>query len=159
VLSGSWPTVEVDQVQRLRVLAQATRGPMYAEGLVDAELDVVWSIVADLEHSLPKLIPDIRTFTVQDVAGEALTGLAVGTFGQRARFAVRLKPGWCLMQSRFVIGGMAAREEAAGTRFAVLAGVRVPGMAIAYPVLALFGRRLGSRVVGRLRALAENRSL
>jgi hypothetical protein len=35
---------------------------------------------------------------------------AVGTFGQRARFDVDLRPGW--WQSRFLIGGLAAVADA-----------------------------------------------
>ena len=49
-----------------------------------------------------------------------MTARARGRLGQHARFDVVLRPGWCVMQSRFLIGGMAAVPEAGGTRFAFL---------------------------------------
>jgi hypothetical protein len=155
MLTGAWPSVQIDPVQRLRVLAAAVRGPMYGEGLMEADLGAVWSIVSDLEHSLPDLILDVRSFEIESAEGERLTGLAIGRLGQRARFAVRLSSGWCLMQSRFVVGALAARQEAAGTRFAVMAGLRIPGAALMHPLLTPIGRRAGARTVHRLRSLVE----
>lgn len=66
----------------------------------------------------------------------------MGTLGQRARFDVVLRPGWCLMRSRFVLGAMAAvPDPAGGTRFAALGGFRLPGMRPARPLLTLAGER------------------
>jgi hypothetical protein len=48
---------------------------------------------------------------------------------------VVLRPGWCVMQSRFLIGGVAAVPEADGTRFAFLGGLRLPALRLLDPVL------------------------
>jgi hypothetical protein len=63
-----------------------------------------------------------------------MTARARGRLGQRARFDVVLRPGRCLMQSRFLIGGMAAAPEGEGTRFAFLGGLRLPGIPLPDPV-------------------------
>jgi hypothetical protein len=53
----------------------------------------------------------------------------------RVRFDVLLRPGWCWMQSRFLLIGMAARPREAGTLVAPTGGIRVPGRAALVPVL------------------------
>jgi hypothetical protein len=76
-------------------------------------------------------------------------GRAVSVVGHSARFEVVLRPGWCLMQSRHVVGGMAAVPDGEGTRFAVLGASRVvPGRP-----LGPAGRRLGAGMLSRLRGL------
>jgi len=62
---------------------------------------------------------------------------------------VTLRPGWCLMQSRFVIGGMAAVPQGPGTLFAGCGGLRLPGGRLL--VAAVGGDRGAQRVVRRLR--------
>jgi hypothetical protein len=61
--------------------------------------------------------------------GDRLEALAGGRLGQRARFDVVVRPGWCWMQSRFLLGGLAVTPEAGGTctRFAFMGGLRFPG--------------------------------
>ena len=54
------------------------------------------------------------------------------------------------MQSRFLIGGMAAVPEAGGTRFAFLGGLRLPGMRLLDPVLRPAGQPLALRPIRRL---------
>jgi hypothetical protein len=59
------------------------------------------------------------------------------------------------MQSRFLIGGMAAVPEAEGTRFAFfgglrLPGMRLPGMRLLDPVLRPAVRPLALRPIRRL---------
>jgi hypothetical protein len=137
--------VEVDAVRRLRVLAAARRAPLYAEDLFQVPYDRVWAAAADLESSLPVLVRPMRSFTMLD----ASTGRAVSRLGHRARFDVVLRPGWCLMQSRYVIGGMAAVAEGEGTRVAVLGASRV----LRTGALAPVGRRLGVSMLARLRSL------
>ena len=68
-----------------------------------------------------------------------------------------LRPGWCMMQSRFLIGGMAAVPEAGGTRFALLGGLRLPGMRLLDPVLRPAVRPLALRPIGRLEDLLRAR--
>ena len=55
-----------------------------------------------------------------------------------------------MMQSRFLIGGMAAVPEARGTRFSFLGGLRLPGMRLLDPVLRPAVRPLALRPIGRL---------
>jgi hypothetical protein len=54
------------------------------------------------------------------------------------------------MQSRFLIGGMAAVPEGAGTRFAFLGGLRLPGAKLLDPVLRPAVRKLALRPIRRL---------
>jgi len=124
----SWPIAEFDPVRRLRVIAATTPSATIHERVLDARLDQVWAVAADLEGELAQwLFPDIRTvrFT-HSTEPEPAVATVIGHSGLRARFDVVLQPGWCLMQSRFLIGGMAATPEQAGerTRFAFLGGFR-----------------------------------
>lgn len=143
-----WPVADLDDVRRMRVLAAAIPGASYAEEHLDIPFDRLWSYVADLETSLPALITDIRSFRVLDASGEHLTARAVGLLGNRGRFDVTLRPGWCLMQSRFVIGGMAAVPQGAGTLFAGCGGLRIPGGRV---LTAAVGDRGARRIIRRLR--------
>jgi hypothetical protein len=128
-MTETWPVAELDPVRRLRVLARSLPGTSYDEILLDVPFERVWATAADLERQMPLLITDIRRFTVTGVAGERLEAHARSPLGLRARFDVVLRPGWCFMQSRFLIGGLAATPEGEGaTRFAFCGGLRVPGL-------------------------------
>ena len=96
------------------------------------------------------MITDLRSFEIVSDRGECLTADARGRLGQRARFDVVLRPGWCVMQSRFVIGGMAAVAEPEGTRFALLGGLRVPGARLIDPLIRPAAARLARRPINRL---------
>src|SRR4051794_26373395 len=50
----SWPTVDLDPVRRLRVLAAAIPGAAVAESVLDAPFDDVWSAATDFENAVPK---------------------------------------------------------------------------------------------------------
>lgn len=151
-MTQSWPAVDVDAVQRLRVMAAATDAPMYVEEVIDAPFDAVWSVASDLEGELPKLVRAMRSFTILDREADTMTARAVSTVGHRADFDVVLRPGWCLMQSKYVIGGMAAVAEGDRTRFAVLGASRVVKGAAAGRVLSPAGRNMGRSMLRRLRA-------
>jgi hypothetical protein len=142
-----WPVAELDDIRRLRVLAAAAPGVVYAEEYLDIPFDRVWDFVSDLERSIPALITDVRSFRVTVVDDTRSTARAVGLLGNRGVFDVMLRPGWCLMQSRFVIGGMAAVPEGRGTRFAGCGGLRIPGSRL---VTAAVGERGVHRVIRRL---------
>lgn len=119
-----WPVAEFDPVRRLRVIAAATPGAALHERVLDEPFDTVWAVAADLEGELPRwLFADIRAVRVSPTGSEARV---VGHSGLRARFDVVLRPGWCLMQSRFLLGGMAAAPEGGATRFAFLGAFRGP---------------------------------
>jgi len=149
-VNQDWPVTELDPVRRMRVLAAATPGVAYAEKLIPAPFGAVWETASDLEHELPRMVTDLRSFEITSVRGERMTGHARGRLGQRARFDVVLRPGWCVMQSRFLIGGMAAVPEGEGTRFAFLGGLRLPGIRLLDPILRPAARPLARRPISRL---------
>ncbi|MGW2251682.1 hypothetical protein ACWCXH_15985 [Kitasatospora sp. NPDC001660] len=141
---ANWPTVELDPVRRVRVMAAAAGdAPMFAERHCAASFDEVWSVASDLERELPRMVTALRSFEVGPAAdgGPRLTGLATSSVGHRERFDIVLSPGWCLMQSRVLLGGTAAAPEAGGTRSALRASLRLPGPA---PAQRLLGRLVRS---------------
>lgn len=139
----------LDPVQRLRVLGACLHAPMFAEAFLARSVETVWQAAADLER-LPGLIPAIREFRVLDSEKEPMKALAVSRLGRHVHFDVVLRSGWCVMQSRFAVRGMAAVAEKGGTRFAVLGGVRMPFARPIRPLLAPLGRWNGGRTVRRL---------
>ncbi|MGW0749848.1 hypothetical protein [Streptomyces sp. NPDC002587] len=149
-MNDSWPVAELDAVRRLRVIARTTPGAAFAEDLLAAPFDRVWDLVRDLEGQLPRLVTDIRSFSVTSAAGERLEARARSPLGMRARFDIVLRPGWCLMQSRFVVGGMAAVPEGAGTRFAFFGGLRLPGIEPVDRALRPLMAPLAAKALGRL---------
>ncbi len=153
----SWPIAEFDPVRRLRVLAAATPGATIHERVLDARLEQVWAVAGDLEGELAQwLFPDIRTVRLTyPTEPEQAVATVIGYSGLRARFVVVLQPGWCLMQSRFLIGGMAATPEQADgrTRFAFLGGFRGPLRPVtllARPLADPAGRRALDRFTERV---------
>ncbi|MEU8029391.1 SRPBCC family protein [Streptomyces sp. NPDC049099] len=131
-----------DPVLRLRVLAAGLHAGLYAEEHLALPYDRVWTVVADLEAELPHLVPFLREFRVPPGDPDRKRALAVGRSGLTESFEVRLSPGWCLMQSRLIVGGMAAVPEAGGTRFAVLGATRPTALR---PAQWIYGRLLGER--------------
>jgi hypothetical protein len=154
-MSQTWPAAELDPVRRLRVLAAATGAGLLVEAVLPLPLDRVWAVAADLERELPRLLPDVRDLRVTAAQGDRLEALARGPLGTRARFDVVLRPGWWLMQSRFLLGGMAATPVPEGTRVAFLGDLRLPGFWLLRPALAPLTRRYGRRVLERLEGRAR----
>ncbi|MGV9263910.1 SRPBCC family protein [Kitasatospora sp. NPDC003701] len=131
-----WPVAGFDPVRRLHVIAAVTPGAAVRETLLDAPFDRVWAAAADLEDGLPRWLPDIREVRLAAPReGGRRQALVIGRSRLRARFDVELEPGWCLMRSRFLLGGMAARAEPDGTRFAFLGAFRVPAGGVVGGVL------------------------
>lgn len=153
-----WPVAELDPVRRLRVIAATTPGTSIHETVVAAPLESVWAVAADLENELPRwLFPDIRSITLtRTTDGNRPQARAIGYSGLRARFDVVLRPGWCLMQSRFLLGGMAATDEGGATRFAVLGGFRGPLRLLA-PVALPISARSGTRALTRFTERVDRR--
>jgi len=140
--TDDWPAVDLDPIRRLHVLAASVRFPVFLEEIVlPAMVDQVWSIAGDLEHELPRCLPTVSSIRITRSEGDRLELFARGTFGQRARFDAVLRPGWCVMRSRFVLGAMAAIPDPDGTRFAALGGFRLPGAKLGTPLLTLAGHR------------------
>lgn len=151
---------DLDAVRRLRVLAACVTGTTYAEALVSAPIDEVWAVAGDLEGELHHLLPDVKSFRILSIDGDRLSALAKGYFGQRARFDVVLRPGWCWMQSRFLVGGLAAVSESGGTRFAFVGGFRFRALGPLDPLVQRAGQPFGRAVIRRLErrlAAASNR--
>ncbi|GAB3840238.1 hypothetical protein ACFPIJ_33945 [Dactylosporangium cerinum] len=123
-MTSTWPTARLDAVQRLRVLSETLRAPLYAEAHFAEPPADVWSVAGDLPRHLPQWIRTMRSFEFVDGTAVPRRAVAVSRLGHRAVFEVALEPGWCVMQSPYVIGGMAAAPDGDGTRFAVLGGVR-----------------------------------
>jgi hypothetical protein len=141
-MTDNWPRADLDPVRRLRVLAASVRFPVYiADVVLPVPFEQVWAAASDLERELPRCLPTVRSARIRSAEGDRLELLATGTLGQRARFDVVLRPGWCLMRSRFVLGAMAAVPEGDGTRFAALGGFRLAGARLAGPLLTLAGDR------------------
>lgn len=151
-----WPVAELDPVRRLRVLASA-RGGLYAEGVIAAPFERVWAVASDLEGELPHYLPDVRWLRLTATTGDRLQAHARGRLGLRARFDGVLRPGWCLLQSRFLIGGIAAVPDGQASRIAFLGAFRVPALRLLRPLLAPLERRVGTMVLQRLEARVHAR--
>lgn len=139
----------LDRVRRLHVMAAGIPGAHVVEAVLPAEFDHVWPVMADLEGSFGVFQPDMRDVRVESVVGDRVTAYARSKYGMRARLHGVLRPGWCWLQSRFLIIGMAAdpAPNASGTHVALTGGVRVPGRAAIVPLGA---RRELRRALARL---------
>jgi len=143
----AWPVADLDPVRRLRVLAAGVRGAHVTEGLVAAPYGRVWALLGDLEGEFGRIAPDMRGLRLVRRDGVRVEALARSKYGMRARLRGEQRPGWCWLQSRFLLIGVAAAPEGAGTRVAFTGGVRVPGRAALVPIGV---RREGERSLRRL---------
>ncbi|MFJ5549098.1 hypothetical protein [Streptomyces sp. NPDC093225] len=156
--AAAWPQADLDPLRRLKVIAAAVRAPMYAERHYDVPPERLWAVAADLENELPHIIPALKSFTLLGAEGERLTARAVGRLGLPEAFDVVLRPGWCLMQSRTLMGAMAAVPHDGGTTFAFASGLRRPGGAL-LKRLGLFGTEArGHALLDRLQERIDARS-
>ncbi|MFE2288494.1 SRPBCC family protein [Streptomyces sp. NPDC059443] len=127
-------THAVDPVGRLRIMAAAIPGAEVVEATLPAPFESVWAVMSDLEGEFGRFQPDMRTVRVLRMTGDRVEALARSKYGLRAHFRGVLRPGWCWLQSRFLIIGMAATPEpGGGTRIALTGGVRVPGRGAIVP--------------------------
>jgi hypothetical protein len=145
----SWPVAELDAIRRLHVLAAAVPGAVVAETMLDASFERVWAVAADLENELPQYLRDVRSLRITRADGERLEAYARGYAGLRARFDIMLRPGWCVMRSRFLLGAMAAVTHGERTRFAFLGGVHIPAQRLAAPALRAVGHWAAPRVLDK----------
>ncbi|GAA3244260.1 hypothetical protein ACFO1B_31925 [Dactylosporangium siamense] len=157
-MTSTWPTARLDAVQRLRVLSETLRAPLYAEAHFAEPPADVWSVAADLPNHLPQWIRTMRSFEFVDGTAAPLRAVAVGRLGHRAVFDVALETGWCLMQSPSVIGGMAAVPDGDGTRFAVLGGTRGRLRRTRRLVFLPLAGTSARRMVGNLARLLDERA-
>ena len=133
LLERAWPEATLNDVQRLRVIAAGLPGVGYAEGIVDASIERVWGLAGDLVHGTPQIELSVRSSEILESNGDHLVVRAQTYLGMPINFNVELRFGWCLMQSRNALVGMAAIEEEPGhsTRFAHFEGVNSWGRILA----------------------------
>jgi len=149
-----YPSLELDPIRRLHVLAVATPGAAVSEATLDAPFADVWSVATDFERVSEIEIfvaePRIRAHRTDPETGHERLELVYRArpLGGEDVLEIDLRPGWCWMQSRLAIAGMAARPEGGGTRFAHLEAMRFPG-----------GRLLGPFLGAKMAAVRELRRI
>ena len=128
-----WPTVELSNVQRMRVLGRVVPNATIVEAIVDAPFERVWSWFSDLERSVPAFDGQVRRVRIRHRVGTDIEMTAWSGPGALLplRFKVLLEPnGWCLMIGRprlYVVGMCAEPVGADQTHVALLEGVPWPG--------------------------------
>ncbi|MEW1640008.1 hypothetical protein AB0469_38840 [Streptomyces sp. NPDC093801] len=137
---------EIDDIRRLRVMAAAVRGAQVVERTLPAPFEEVWPAMCTLDF-----LPDLRRTRLLRSDGDRIELLARSKYGFRARLRGYRRPGWCWLQSRFLLVGLAAVPVPGGTRIALTGGVRVPTRAAVIPFgtaseLEAAATRLTSRV-------------
>jgi hypothetical protein len=135
----TWPTVELDRVDQLRVLARALRGVAFEERVIAAPFDAVWGFVSDLEASVPQFDRDVASIEILERDGDQLKIISRPPLVPiPVRLDVELRAGWCWMVARpqLYVVGMAAEPEGEHTRFAMLEGVSLAGGDVLRPILA-----------------------
>jgi hypothetical protein len=134
-MTEQWPVSGLDPVRRLRAAAAGVRGAAVTERVFPADFATVWAILTDFEDGFTQVQPDMRRVKVVEQEGERVVLHAASNYGFRARLVGVQRPGWCWLQSRFVIIAMAAAPEpGGGTRVALTGGIRVPRRAAILPV-------------------------
>ena len=119
----SWPIAELDPIARLRVLSESLGGAGMIEHVIDAPYDRVWGFVSDLERSIPAFDPMVGSLHVVERHGDRLVAATTGPYRiPGPHFDVELQDGWCWMQSRLYLVGMAAVPEGDRTRFGHVEG-------------------------------------
>ncbi|MEV4166243.1 hypothetical protein [Nonomuraea dietziae] len=127
---------DLDPVRRLRVMAAATPGCVVVERVIAAPFEEVWAVAADLEGELPRYQPSVKTLRVTPGEGDRLEAVALGRAGLCASFAAVLRPGWCWMQSRTSVFGLAAVPVEGGTLLGRAGATRRRGLRmLAAPLL------------------------
>lgn len=135
VLTGNWPSTELDPVRRMRVLAAAMPHAAFLERVLDAPFGAVWRVASDLERGTPQWEKNVAALVVLEREGERLEVEIRSPFGIRLRADAVLRPGWCVMQGRLFAVGMAAAPEGERTRFAHFEALRLPGSRVLRPLL------------------------
>ncbi|RPF41187.1 hypothetical protein EDD96_4980 [Streptomyces sp. Ag109_G2-6] len=137
---------EIDDVHRLRIMAAGVRGAQLVERTLAAPFEEVWPVMSALDF-----LPDLQHTRLLHCDGDRIELLARSKYGFRAHLRGFRRPGWCWLQSRFLLVGLAAAPDGSGTRIALTGGVRVPTRAAVLPFgtkpeLTKAAHRLASRV-------------
>jgi hypothetical protein len=147
-----WPVADLDPVRRLRALAAGIPGAVVVEDVIPASFGAVWGIASDLENEVPRSEWHVRSLRITRQEGDPLEALVYGLLGVHDRFAIVLRPGWCWMQGRLLLAGMAATPVEDGILFAFATGLRVPGSGALRPVLRRGAERSLRRLAQRVGA-------
>ena len=150
----NWPQAELTDVERFRALAAGVPGAAVTERVLPQDPEQVAQMLADLDV-FAEIHADLVKATLEKRDGDRVVVRARGARGQRARLEGQLRPGWCWLQSRFLIIGMAvAAEPGCGTRVALTGGIRVPGRAAIVPIRV---RQESNKTLDRLQELLRDR--
>lgn len=151
----SWPAANLDPIARTHVLAAAIPGSAVCERVLDAPFDSVWEVATDFESGLPEVEALVNSARVVSREGERIEMLT-RTFpvGPWFHNDVVLRPGWCLMATRFSTVVMAAEPAGERTRFAHLEGSPIPGARLLRPYL----RWKMPGELDRIEAMAQKRA-
>jgi hypothetical protein len=148
IMTDNWPQVDLDDVRRLRALAAGISGAAVTERVFDHPLAEVWDLMWGDGRAFAEIQPDMRAITRLTIDGDHVSLHARSNYGLRAHLQGTVRPGWCWLQSRFLLIGMAAVEEPDGrTRVALTGGVRIPTRAALIP---LGVRRESTKSLNRL---------
>lgn len=128
----NWPIAELDSLRRLRVMADVLPGVGMVETVLNAPFDQVWGFIADLESSVPAFDPAVASLKVISRYDDRLVIKARTVIP--ITYNVELRPGWCWMQSRVYLVGMAAVAEGNRTRYAHLEGLPQRGTGLLEPL-------------------------
>jgi hypothetical protein len=122
----AWPTMRLNGVRRLRVLAATLPGVHCEERDLAAPYDDVWAFLTDLERNVPRFDQLVTSLQVTERAGSHLRVVARTVQRLRVPFEVDVEPGFIWMQApvrAYVVGLAAAPRADGGTRYAHLEGV------------------------------------
>ena len=111
---------DIDPIDRLAILAAALPGAVVRQRRIAVPFDAVWRVIADLEHATPRYEPGVAHVRVVERHGQLLRLVVEDTGGRKEAMDVKLRPGWCLMQSATVVAAFAARRLGSETLLAHL---------------------------------------
>jgi len=114
----AWPTVSLDPVAKMRVLASGLPNVAIDETVFDVPFDRLWSFIEDLESNTPRFEGVVNRLRILERHGEQIRLEARTPLGLWITFDCVLRSGWCIMRSGSGQIGMAAHAESATqTRF------------------------------------------
>jgi hypothetical protein len=153
-MTDNWPTAELDPVRRLRVLAAGIPGAAVTERVFDTAPAQAWDLMWGDGRNFTVFQTDMHSIESMERDEERVRMLVRSRYGMRAQLEGTVRIGWCWLQSRFLLIGMAAAAEpGGGTRVALTGGVRVPGRAALIPIGV---RRESTKALDRLDALLQS---
>jgi hypothetical protein len=145
-----------DPIDRLRLLAAGIPGAAVVERVLDAPFDAVWATATDFEGALSGFEVSVGRARVIERDGDRVTlESRLPLLRVRQRVDVHLRDGWCLMQGRGFVAGMAARAEGERTRFAHLEAARMPAAGLTRPLMK--AKMVMTRELRRIERLALER--